>query len=60
MGDVVNLRQRRKRQARVAVEKAAAANRAKFSQPRAERERAAAAQERARAELDGKKLNSPD
>jgi hypothetical protein len=60
MGDVVNLRQQRKREARAAAEKAAAANRVKFGQPRRERERAAAEKQRAGAELDGKKLNPPD
>lgn len=59
MGDVVNLRQRRKQRARDNAEAAAAANRAKFGRPKAERRRESAAAERARTELDGKKLTPP-
>ncbi len=52
MGEIVNLRHMRKDRARRAAEKAAAANRAAFGRPRAERE----AQEAARA-LDVRKLD---
>jgi hypothetical protein len=56
MGETVNLRQRRKQQARRTAEELAAANRAKFGQPKAARELKAAETGRADADLDGKKL----
>lgn len=45
MGDIVNLRNRRKQKARDEREQQAAANRAHFGQPKAERKRLAAEQE---------------
>jgi hypothetical protein len=56
MGETVNLRQRRKQKARQAAEEEAAANRAKFGQPKAARDLKAAESARARADLDSKKL----
>ncbi len=59
MSEIVNLRQARKRAARVADEKAAAANRAKFGQTKAERATAKAEAEKWRALLDGAKREDP-
>ena len=59
MADIVNLRQRRKQKAREAAGAAAAANRAKYGRPTAERTHADAEAARARAELDHKKLTGP-
>ncbi len=59
MADLVNLRQRRKQKAREAAEAEAAANRAKFGQPKAERVREEAEATRARKEIDNKKLTGP-
>ena len=56
MGEVVNLRQRRKQQARDDASAAAASNRAKFGQTKTDKERRRAEDERARREVDGKKL----
>lgn len=59
MADIVNLRQRRKQKAREAGGTAAAANRAKFGRPKAERAQEKAEAERARTEIDNKKLTGP-
>ena len=59
-GEVVNLRLRRKQRAREEAEKSAAANRARFGQSKADRQRRAAEQTRADADLAGKKLTPPD
>jgi hypothetical protein len=56
MGETVNLRQRRKQKAREVAEETAAANRAKFGQPKTARELKAAESARAGADLDAKKL----
>jgi hypothetical protein len=56
MGDVVNLNQWRKRKERQAAEDQAAANRAKFGQTKAERQRSAAECERADKEHAGQLL----
>jgi len=56
MGEVVNLRQRRKQRVRDEAATAAAANRAKFGQAKGEKERRAAEDGRVRKEIDGKKL----
>lgn len=60
MAEIVNLRQRRKRQAREEAEVLAAENRAKHGRPKAEREHERLEAERARrAHLAGK-LTTPD
>lgn len=56
MAEIVNLRQKRKQRRRDEANAAAAANRAKFGQPKAQREVEKAEAARARAEIDGKKL----
>jgi Domain of unknown function (DUF4169) len=53
MGDIVNLRQHRKRKARARKGEAAAENRARFGMTRAERERNAATQTKEQRNLDG-------
>ncbi len=55
--ELVNLRQARKRRARVELEKTADANRAKFGRSKAERERKTAEDRRATTDLDNKKLD---
>jgi hypothetical protein len=59
MGDIVNLRQARKRVARAGQEKQAAANRAKFGLTKAERMAKAHDEERIRKTLDGAKRDDP-
>jgi len=59
MAELVNLRQRRKQKARDTADAQAAANRAKFGRPKAERAREKAEAERARTEIDNKKLTGP-
>jgi len=59
MGDVVNLRLHRKRAGREAAGKVAEENRVRHGLTRAERDRRAGEDERARRLLDGKRL-SPD
>jgi hypothetical protein len=59
MADIVNLRQRRKQKVREATEARAAANRAKFGRPKTERAQEKAEAERARGEIDNKKLTGP-
>ncbi|HEX9465681.1 MAG TPA: DUF4169 family protein [Alphaproteobacteria bacterium] len=56
MAAVINLRQRRKQRGRKEAEAAAAANRAKFGRPKAERDHETAEAARAGAEIDSKKL----
>ena len=56
MGEIVNLRQRRKAQARRDAEAAAAENRAKFGRPKAERDHRKAEDARARTAHDARKL----
>jgi hypothetical protein len=56
MAETINLRQRRKQQARQQAESAAAANRAKFGQPKATRDLKSAEAARASTDLDAKKL----
>ncbi|MEX6505131.1 DUF4169 family protein [Jiella sp. M17.18] len=60
MGDVVNLRQVRKRRARDAAERAASDNRVKFGTPKALREAAKAERDRAAHRLDGARREPPD
>lgn len=55
MAEIVNLRMARKAQQRAAAARAAAANRAKFGQTRAERDGHQAEAERAARTLDGAK-----
>ena len=57
MSEVINLRQARKRAARTVREEQAAANRAKFSQTKAERAAAETVAEKRRVLLDGAKLD---
>jgi Domain of unknown function (DUF4169) len=56
MAEIVNLRQRRKQQARERAEQGAAENRARFGRPKAARRHEAAEDARQKAELDSKKL----
>lgn len=55
MNEIVNLRRARKEKARTAKDAEAAANRAKFGAPKAERERRAAEAALASVRLDGHK-----
>jgi hypothetical protein len=55
MGEIVNLRRARKDKARSAKDAEAAANRAKFGTPKAERARRAAEAELSTRQLDGLK-----
>ena len=59
MSEIVNLRQIRKRADRAKREEAAAANRAKFGQSKADRVTAKAEAEKRRALLDGAKREEP-
>ena len=59
MGDIVNLRQARKRATRTEQEKEAAANRAKFGRTKAERVSKAQEDERLQKTLDGAKRDDP-
>jgi hypothetical protein len=59
MGDLVNLRQAKKRKARAARESAAAQNRARFGVPKAERDRRAAQEDLERKRLEALKLETP-
>jgi Domain of unknown function (DUF4169) len=59
VAEIVNLRQRRKQKARAAADASAATNRVKFGRPKAARALDKAEAERARAELDHKKLTEP-
>ena len=59
MSEIVNLRQARKRLARAAREDAAAANRAKHGQTKAERTLKQAEAEKLRKLLDGAKRDDP-
>lgn len=56
-GDIVNLRQRRKRQAREEAEAQAAENRAKFGRKKAEREHETLEAQRSRRAHDATKLD---
>jgi Domain of unknown function (DUF4169) len=60
MGEVVNLRTRRKAQARAARSAQAAQNRARFGRALAERRRAKAETLKAASELDGRRLEGGD
>ena len=53
MAEIINLRQVRKTRQRDAAARTAAENRAKFGQPKAERQRTAAEAERQARQLDG-------
>jgi hypothetical protein len=57
--EIVNLRQRRKRQARQDAEAEATENRAKFGQPKPARDQRKAEAERAQRALDAKKITPP-
>ena len=59
MADIVNLRTARKQKARAAREAEAAANRAAFGRPKAERELNAAKEAIDRQRLDGHRLDRP-
>ncbi len=59
MGDIVNLRRAKKAKARAETEEKAAANRAKFGTPKAERNLTKARTERSARDLDGVRLD-PD
>lgn len=59
MGDVVNLRLRRKQSARTERERQAAENRVRFGRSRLERHAADAEAERAEAALDGHRIVAP-
>ncbi len=56
MAEIVNLRRARKDRARAAKDARAADNRTRFGRGKAERRKAEAGQARAKATLDGKKL----
>ncbi len=58
MGEIVNLRQHRKRKARARKEQAAAENRERFGKTRAERERNAVTQAKEQRNLDGHRRDS--
>jgi hypothetical protein len=60
MGEIVNLRQARKRKARAAKEAEAVENRARFGMPKAEREKRAAEDELERRRLESLKRQTPD
>ncbi len=60
MGDLVNLRQAKKRKARAAKESAAAENRARFGVPKAERDRRSAQDDLERKRLEALKRQTPD
>jgi hypothetical protein len=60
MGDLVNLKQFRKRAGRVRSEQEAAANRARFGRARSERELEEARADRARALLDQHRIDGED
>jgi hypothetical protein len=60
VGDVINLRQARKHQARVARENEADANRLKFGRPKAQRLSDAARRERAHKDLNAHKIEKSD
>lgn len=59
MGEVINLREVRKRRDRAAREVEAAANRSRFGRTKADRVKEDDAAERARRDLDGKRLETP-
>jgi hypothetical protein len=59
MSDIVNLRQRRKQQARAEAEAKAAANRAKFGERKAPRDQRQAEAERTQRALEAQKLTKP-
>jgi hypothetical protein len=56
MGEVVNLRQRRKRKSREDAQAAAAENRQRFGQKKSDREKLEAETRRSETDLDSKKL----
>lgn len=60
MGELINLREVRKRRDRAAREVEAAANRSRFGRTKADRAKEDTAAERARHDLDGKRLETPD
>ena len=60
MGEIVNLRQERKRKARKDRQAQAAENRSRFGVPKAERDRRAAADELERKRLDAVKRDRPE
>jgi len=60
MGDLVNLRQARKRRLRAREETAAAENRAVFGMTKAERRKVEAEREKAERALDSVRLERPD
>jgi hypothetical protein len=60
MGDVVNLRQARKRRERARDAGAAAENRVAFGMSKAERRKIEAEQEKAQRGLDSHRLDPPD
>lgn len=60
MGDVVNLRMARKVKARRQKEDEAAANRARFGRPKAERLKSESEQERSARALDGHRRENAD
>jgi hypothetical protein len=59
MGEIVNLRRVKKQKARAAKEKGAEVNRIRFGTPKSQEKVNSARSEKARAELEGKKLD-PD
>jgi hypothetical protein len=58
MGEIVNLRQHRKRKARARKQQVAAENRERFGMTRAERERNAATQAKEQRNLEGHRRGS--
>lgn len=60
MGDIVNLRAVRKQRERAAREAEAAANRSRFGRTKTQKRQEAAAADKARQDLDGKRLDRPD
>jgi len=59
MGEIVNLNRYRKLQAQRRREQEAVANRAKFGRTRTESQAETAARDRARRDVDGKKIDEP-
>lgn len=60
MGEVINLRQARKKKARAAKEEQAAENRSRYGVPKTEREKRAAEDELQRRRLESLKRDKPD
>ncbi len=60
MAEIVNLRRARKARERAERERQADENRARFGQAKAEKDLEAARRDKARRELDGKRIETPE